>query len=523
MTSDAGDDRQEDVTRAPVTREHVARGAGLAALSRLGAVIEVVAQPAYTWLFGLATYGVYVVLWSIVNIAENLIDLSMTTALQRVVPVEDRAGAHAAVRFALLVSVVPATIAAAAACLFSGEIAALVSAAPRDRATLPHAIAIFAWALPLWTFVEVATSAVRARRAFGPEIRLRIFWEQIARLVFAAGFFLVGFATTGLLLGHLASLALTALLAARLLARYYDPRLLLSAPITPAVRRALLTSGFSVLPASIARRLYNDLPAVILNLLLPGARGADAAGLFGIARKISTIPLIVRQAFQYVLAPLVAATARRDPAAIGPLYRFANRVSIALVVPLAGFLVLVAGDMLSLFAPAAAAALPLVVLLVLGRAGEAIVGPASPVIEMTGHKGLPLLNSALGLAAWLGLALWLVPAWGGTGMAVAVSVGTMLSAWAAAIELRIADRLDAFDRKTLIGLGVAFGGVAAMMLLGLMLQPLGARLRVAGLVPLYLLATWLTLRLGLDGRDRAALGRFAVRARLAPRDVPKPA
>ena len=75
---------EEEVTRGPVlpegeavTRGDVARGAALAALSRLGAVIEVVSQPAFTWLFGLPTYGVYVVLWAIVNIAENLIDLSM--------------------------------------------------------------------------------------------------------------------------------------------------------------------------------------------------------------------------------------------------------------------------------------------------------------------------------------------------------------------------------------------------------------------------------------------------------------
>ena len=51
---------------------------------------------------------------------------------------------------------------------------------------------MFAWALPLWTFIEIATSAARARRAFGPEIRLRIFWEQIARILFAVGFFLLG-------------------------------------------------------------------------------------------------------------------------------------------------------------------------------------------------------------------------------------------------------------------------------------------------------------------------------------------
>src|SRR3546814_3180519 len=59
----------------PVTRRDVATGARTALLSRLGAVIEIVAQPAYTWMFGLATYGLYTVLWALVNLIENIADL----------------------------------------------------------------------------------------------------------------------------------------------------------------------------------------------------------------------------------------------------------------------------------------------------------------------------------------------------------------------------------------------------------------------------------------------------------------
>jgi hypothetical protein len=70
---------------------------------------------------------------------------------------------------------------------------------------------------------------------------------------------------------------------------------------------------------------------------LAAARGASAAGLFEIARKLSTVPYIVRQSFQYVLAPLSSAQAHADRSAVGPLYHFASRVSTALVVPLAGF------------------------------------------------------------------------------------------------------------------------------------------------------------------------------------------
>lgn len=497
-----------------VTNRDVARGAGLAALARLGALIEVVSQPAYTWLFGIATYGIYTVLWAAVNIVENIIDLSMTQALQRIVPTESEEDAHASVRFALLVSVIPAAMLALAATIFAEPLAATLSAAPQDQAQLPLAIAIFAWALPLWTFVEVSTSAARARRAFGPEIRLRIFWEQVARLIFAVGFFALGAHSLGLLLAHLASLFLTALLSARLLGRYYDMRLLLTAPGSRHLWRELLKTGLALLPSAISRRLFNDLPAIILNLAFPGARGATAAGLFGIARKVSSVPLIVRQAFQYVLAPLAAAQAAHDRAGVGALYRFGTRLSIVFVTPLSALLMLIASDILSLFAPEAAAALPLLLILVLGRAIEAIVGPATPVVEMTGHRLLPLVNSAIGLGAWALLGALLIPHQGANGMAWAVSAGTVLIAWAASVELRIADGIAAFDAEATRALAVALLVSAAMWAIGEALRPFGAPARAAGLLLLFWPALWATLRTGLPLLDRQALGKLGRRMRL---------
>jgi len=75
----------------------VAHGAGMAALALLGALIEVIAQPLYIWLFGIATYGLYIVLWSAVNMAQKIVNLSLTEALQRIVPVEGEEAAHGAV------------------------------------------------------------------------------------------------------------------------------------------------------------------------------------------------------------------------------------------------------------------------------------------------------------------------------------------------------------------------------------------------------------------------------------------
>ena len=105
-----------------VTRADVARGAGLAGLSRMGALIEALAQPLYTWLFGLATYGIYVVLWGAVNLATNIVHLSMPLALQREVPRQDEDGAHGAVKLALLVALIPSTLIALFASLGAGTL-----------------------------------------------------------------------------------------------------------------------------------------------------------------------------------------------------------------------------------------------------------------------------------------------------------------------------------------------------------------------------------------------------------------
>ena len=105
-----------------------------------------------------------------------------------------------------------------------------------------------------------------------------------------------------------------------------------------------------------------------------------------------------------------------------PLYHFASRVSTALVVPLAGLLIFAGPDILSVYRREAMAALPLLSILVAARAVEAIVGPASTIVEMIGHRALPLLNSLIAVAAvdrrsrpgWC-------PAQGALGMAIAVS------------------------------------------------------------------------------------------------------
>ncbi|MBA4748679.1 MAG: oligosaccharide flippase family protein, partial [Sphingopyxis sp.] len=287
--------------------QRVAKGIGTTLLARLGALVEIVAQPLYVLMFGLTGYGLHAVLWAAINLAENIFDLGMTSALQRTVPQsanDDEAAV--ALRTALLLGVGPCLIVAALTALAAPALAPFVNVAAADATSVVPAIQLFVWALPLWAFVEIATSALRARMLFGAEIRLRIMWEQLIRLGLAVAFFSAGWGIIGLFAAHLASLFITAALCIRLLARHYRLRLILAGPVWPAVARATALAGLSVLPSNLVARLYGDAPTLLLNQLLPGAAGAAAGGLFTITRKLTSVVQLVRTAFVYVVAPLAA-------------------------------------------------------------------------------------------------------------------------------------------------------------------------------------------------------------------------
>lgn len=266
----------EEAVQPAVTNRHVARGLGTTVLARLGAVVEIVTQPLYVLMFGLAGFGLYAVLWAAINLIENIFDLGMTSAMQRTVPQSATdAEAAAALRTALLFGVGPCLVVAALIAIFAADLAPWLNVAEKDRALVTPAIQIFVWALPLWAFVEIATSALRARMVFGAEIRLRIVWEQVMRVVFAVLFFALGFGLEGLFIAHLCSLAVTAILSVRLLRRYYSFGDLLRGGRGSEVERNTFWAGLSVLPSNIITRLFGDAPALILNLMLPGASGAE--------------------------------------------------------------------------------------------------------------------------------------------------------------------------------------------------------------------------------------------------------
>ncbi|WP_282946060.1 MULTISPECIES: oligosaccharide flippase family protein [unclassified Sphingopyxis] len=511
----------EEAVQPAVTNRHVARGLGTTVLARLGAVVEIVTQPLYVLMFGLAGFGLYAVLWAAINLIENIFDLGMTSAMQRTVPQSATdAEAAAALRTALLFGVGPCLVVAALIAIFAADLAPWLNVAEKDRALVTPAIQIFVWALPLWAFVEIATSALRARMVFGAEIRLRIVWEQVMRVVFAVLFFALGFGLEGLFIAHLCSLAVTAILSVRLLRRYYSFGDLLRGGRGSEVERNTFWAGLSVLPSNIITRLFGDAPALILNLMLPGASGAAAAGLFTIARKLSSVVQLVRIAFAYVVAPLAASAERGGREQVADIYAYATRLISAIALPMAAVLAAGSSSLLSLFGAQAHVAQGAVIILLLARAAEAVLGISLPVLQVVAAFRHQLTASLLGVLVAVG-AGWLfvdhVDAL--TGVTLAMSIGLVVMAGIPMLQLAIGEGLHPFDHQfpmvALRGLAITIVAGALALLVSRLPDPVALPLIVAIAVG----AIWLSVRFGLPYADRASLGKTGRRLRLIGPDA----
>ena len=147
--------------------------------------------------------------------------------------------------------------------------------------------------------------------------------------------------TFGLFIAHLVSVILSALLAVRLIARHYDFAAVLKAPMFGEMGRELIHYGLPVMPSNLTKKLFAELPVMILNALLPGAAGAQAAGFYAIARKIASALQMVRMTFEYVMAPLAAEKdGRGDHHLLQDMHAFATRVAASFAIPMCAALIL---------------------------------------------------------------------------------------------------------------------------------------------------------------------------------------
>ncbi len=493
-------------------RQVLMRGVGLAFLGRLGAVIEAVSFPLFLALYGPVLFGIYATAWAAARLVSGLTQMGMVLMLQQFVPAGERDPGRlvAILRFALTRALTAGLVVVGGVTVAAPRLAPLVDRSGALGAEGPVLIAAFAWIVPAWTMLEVLTGAIRALRRFGPEIRVRIFYEQILRLALGTGLALGGLTKAGLFLAHLGSAAVAAALAFALVRRNYDLRRWWQARLAAGERRKLWGYALPLMPSELIQRGFSELPVVILNAFLPGAHGAAAAGYYAVARKIASVMQLVFNAFDYVMAPLAAHhLARAGHDRIADLHGYSTRLMLAAGTLLAAGLIAASDILAALMGRSAAVIAPTLSILVAGRLASFLFGQSQAVLRaMVGSRPV-LMNGLAGLTLMLLLVTGLAPVWGPPGAAVGAAAGLVLTHGLAAAELHRWRRLATWDRRLLRPFASALllgGGILALdrLVEDRLAAPIVFAILIAGL----LLAFVALVRYGLTAEDAVAFGRF---------------
>ncbi len=488
----------------------VVKGAAFIFLGRLGAVIEPATVFVFAALYGVPTYGLFLYLWAAVQLIETLTDFGMTSSLQRFVPSQkNREDEHRVVRTAILTSSAVSILAACLIAALAGVIAPYIQTDNLPVSLVARVIRIYAFALPLWCFIDVATAAIRAQRVFGPEIRVRIFYEQGLRLVSGVLFYSIGWTTIfGLVVSHLLALAVASFFAFQLLTRYYDIAQLLPKrdPFSSGINREIRRYAGLIVFNNFGKKLHQFLPVFFLNFLLPGVQGASAVAIYSVARKVVSGLTVVRQTFEYVLAPFASDRhGRADIEGLQNVYAFATRMILTIFIPVATTLLVVGDDLLGLIKPEFLAGVTALIILTIGRGFEAASGPSAAVVEMIGRYRIPLINAFTGNLASAVICVILIPKIGVTGAAIAAAVGLNVTGYMSLAEVFYLHHLLPYDRKVFRPLIVTALGSGLFAFAVLEAARLGSiakfSVAVAGLFLLY----YVVLNLGLNADDRTAI------------------
>jgi O-antigen/teichoic acid export membrane protein len=247
----------------------------------------------------------------------------------------------------------------------------------------------------------------------------------------------------------------------------------------------------------------------VLTITLGTLSTVASVGIFTVASRVSSVGHMILVSLESAIRPILAQLHdRADRAGLAHLYTTATRWMLTLNLPFFLLIVLYSKVLLSLFGETFRAGAAALLILGAGELVNAATGICGPMIDMTGHVKLKLVNSILRIVVLVAASAVLIPIWGVIGAATAALLSITVVNAAAILELWILEGLIPFERRVWKPLTAA----VAALLVGFGLRsafPIGGDLLNAVLQGGIVLGVYagMIVVLGLAPEDRLVLDK----------------
>jgi O-antigen/teichoic acid export membrane protein len=363
--------------------------------------------------------------------------------------------------------------------------------------------------VPFVALIEILSSATQGFKRMEYTVYARDISVTMVKLILAVVLLALGFSTLGVMVAHASATILACVMLLYFLHRLFP----LNRPVVAAQRDVKQQLSFS-LPIYLSQVI--DILGSNLGILLLGMLNtAFGVGIFSAAARLSLVGKLFHRSIVNVSQPIVSDLhSKGDMGQLERFYQVMTKWTLTANLPLFLTIVIFPGPILSIFGHDFSAGATALVVLALGFLIDAGTGICGVVINMTGHTRLNVVNSILVVTLTLALNIWLIPAFGIIGAAIAAAVATSALNLARLIEVFALFRLLPYNRSfakpmlaalttTLATLTIKHWAFTGTSLVYLFLN--------AALLLIIYAAT--ILLLGLSREDRLVLRRLQVRLR----------
>ncbi len=500
---------QEQVAAGSAEMLSIAKGAGFIGAGRIFSYIVRFAMAVLLarWL-GPSDYGLYILAVSIAFAASGLSSLGLHTAMERFVAVsvrrDDVAGLHGAMQVAFVGTLLTSAGLSLALVVWGDPIADSLFD-ESDLGALLHVSAALTPLLALHTLLLAMTRGFKRMdvAALADDVA-----QPLVRLAL-----LLGLAAGGMTAMR-AGVALTGSYLVVVVGLLVVIRRMRGRVGVAAARRDIADIASFAFPfwfTGILRIIRTRLQPLLLGIF-----GATVdVGVFSVVTSANMLGRVANQAIRVALRPTLAELHDvGDSDEVGRLYATTTRWTLMVSLPVLIGMVAVPESLLELFGSGFSDGATPLVIAAGGEAINAFTGMCGPILAMSKHNRIKLVNAFVWMAVSLIASVVLIPIWGVTGAAIAGVIST-----AAINLLRVAEiwwlmRVVPWDRSTAkpIFAAMVTGAVAAVAVTQLPARlGLGA-LALFGLGVAVVFAA-VVLMIGLESDDRLIADRLLRRIR----------
>jgi O-antigen/teichoic acid export membrane protein len=458
-------------------------------------------------LYGAEGLGLFLLAYATLDMLNKLVvmglDQAVLTYAARRYAVADTDGMYETIGQALWMSLAAALIVATAMSL----LAPWLSDAFFQKPEMEFALRMLAWTLPFWALSAILLFATRALRVMHYEVITKATVEPLTILLLALGFYAMGWGPNGLWLAVLISAIVGAMTATYMFSRKFSTtRLWHGLWISPG-RWPLYYFAMQIGLVELVSELLKRVDLFLVGRYLT----ADMLGIYGIAQEWASTIKKIRQAFNPIFVPVIAAAhQKQDRAGMLHQYRQVTRWILILNACMLGAIILAGEPLMHLFGAEFGLGAPVAILLTLALSIQGVLG-VSELFLLIDKPWINLVNAIGALLAGIGLNLVLIPKYDLLGAGLAVLILQIMLNSARLLEVAILYHLQPFTRHHTKALMAFLVAVGVIWILHQRFGGTGGATAFGAVVVFWLFYFVLLFLMGLAPEEKQVLHRWQAR------------